>query len=622
MMRSNMMRGRFLAAALTAAALFVGATPPRASLLPYAAAGLTERQAAAHLLDRFTFGARPGDVDSVLARGLDAWLEDQLDGALPDPSLESMLAALPSTGMSEEEIVRMYPRRTALIAMAVKDGAITDSDRVGDRAILKTKLDAYAQQKGMRSEGDLMNDLMEQKVLRGVYARNQLREVLTDFWFNHLYVATTDNQAQRHILSYERDAIRPNVLGHFRALLEASARHPAMLYYLDNAESTAPESVRTAFQQVRSGSALSGRPPKLMAKPLASMGAKPPRKGVRGINENYARELMELHTLGVDGGYAQHDVVEVARALTGWTVMPEGAQREKLEERLAGAAGKGFVRDGEFLFRPDLHDAGEKTILGVSFPAGHGMDEGERVLDMVASNPATAHHLALKIARRFVSDDPPASLVDRLAARYTATGGDLRAVIREVAESPEFWSPQAMRAKVKSPFELAVSAVRGLNADVEKGRPLARWVAQMGEPLYAYQAPTGYPDRGDAWINSGALLTRMNFGLKLASNGIPGVRVNLRSLDGGREPESVESALATYGKILMPERNLEETLRLLRPMISDPDLPQKVATAAGAGKMRDDGGEMTAGDGAARRADGTLPLVVGVIVGSPEFQRR
>lgn len=616
-MRSPMTSRFFPIAAAVLAATLLGAGSPERSRLPYAAAGLTERQAAAHLLDRFTFGPRPGDVDSVLAMGLDAWLDAQLAGDLPDPVLDSALAGIASLGLSEEEIARIYPQRAALIAQAIRDGFIERSDLALDRAELRKKLLPYASQQGLRPEKELLDDMVQQKILRAVESRDQLREVMTDFWFNHFNVATTDNQARRHILGYERDAIRPNALGTFRSLLEASAKHPAMLFYLDNAQSSAADTAVTLVARAGGGGRSGALRSRAVRTSAGSDSVAVARKRKRGINENYARELMELHTLGVDGGYTQHDVVEVARALTGWTVMPEGAAREKIEQRLAKASSLGFVRQGEFLFRPDIHDAGAKRILGVGFPAGGGLAEGERVLDIVAAHPATAHHIALKLAQRFVSDNPPASLVDRLARVYLDSHGDIRTLTRTIAESPEFWSPGAMRAKIKSPFELAVSAIRATDAHVESTGALARWIARMGEPLYAYLAPTGYPDRAETWINSGALLTRMNFGLSLAANGIAGVRIDLPELNQGREPESSDVALATYARLLMPERNLDETLRRLRPTLADPSVAGKIASAAGvppsdAGTQRSE----------APAKGGELPFIVGMIVGSPEFQRR
>ena len=323
----------------------------------------------------------------------------------------------------------------------------------------------------------------------------------------------------------------------------------------------------------------------------------------RGLNENYARELLELHTLGVDGGYTQDDVIAVARAFTGWTVLPpgwlrrSGARCRSARDRMRRAGGLGIVeRESGFFFRPDAHDAEAKTVLGKKLPAGRGIEDGRDVLALVAQHPATARHLATKLAVRFVADEPPPALVDRLAQTYQASGGDLRAVTRALAYSPEFWSRDARASKIKSPFEVAVSAVRALGADVtsprlsplmdiqrqrRQGPPgLLEWVNRMGQPLYAYQAPTGFPDRAEAWVSTGSLLTRMNFGLHLASGRIVGVALDLDALNGGREPESPEDALATYAALMLPERDLAATVKRLGPLVRDPEVGARVERAA------------------------------------------
>ncbi|MFL6292210.1 MAG: DUF1800 domain-containing protein, partial [Thermoanaerobaculia bacterium] len=310
-----------------------------------------------------------------------------------------------------------------------------------------------------------------------------------------------------------------------------------------------------------------------------------------GLNENYARELLELHTLGVDAGYTQQDVVEVARAFTGWTIMPPGPRREMIERRMTGARRAGFQQEGEFLFRADAHDSGAKTVLGRKLPAGRGIEDGEAVLDLLAVHPATAKHLATKLAVRFVSDEPSPALVDRLAAVYLKSGGQVKPMLQAIAESPEFWG--SVGDKIKSPFELAVSAVRGLGGDVRDPRESLRWIADMGQKLYAYQAPTGYPDRAAAWVNTGSLVNRMNFGLQLAAGRVRGVDFDL---NGGTA--SRDEALRVYAERLLPGRDLEPALALLQPMANDPGLPKKVEGAT------------------------AVEQVVGVILGSPEFQRR
>jgi len=635
---------------LLAILLFLGpfasaARHGRRTGLPYQEAGLTHKQAAAILLDRFAFGARPGEIDRVVAQGLENWLEEQLSGNRPEHELVGRLAPLKTLTLSGREIATTYPGPGTVRAQAIREGVISRNDPPTDRAGTRQKLQTFAQNKGYRPQRELTEELMAQKLLRAVYSENQLTEVLVDFWYNHFNVSITNNRARPFVLSYERDAIRPHVLGDFRALLHATAKHPAMLLYLDNAQSTASDGTTTTMSQTtkRPGnhSPIRGGMPRREGSQTREETSKGrPSLQQRGINENYARELMELHTLGVDGGYTQQDVIEVARVFTGWTVLLPGPRRERLQKHLTRANGLGFVEDGDFLFRADTHDATQKIILGETFPPGGGMEEGERVLDMFARHPATGRHIARKLAVRFVSDRPAASLVERLTQQFQETAGDVRALIRTIATSPEFWQEAARRSKIKSPFELVASALRALQADVEQPRPMLEWIARMGQPLYAYQAPTGYPDRAEAWVNTGSLLNRMNFGLHLAPGRIPGIAFDLPTLNGGREPESVEAALATYAALILPERDLTETLRLLTPVARDLSFAQKVDKAArretevspeAPSVLRDQSAGVVDDDerpSAPVREGSTVTMptplahVVGVILGAPEFQRR
>ena len=322
-------------------------------------------------------------------------------------------------------------------------------------------------------------ELSEQKILRAAYGERQLEEVLSDFWFNHFNVYAAKGADRQLLTAYERDAIRPNVLGSFRTLLGATAHSPAMLFYLDNWMSTDPNGrhlTTTDEARQRNRARLLGVMRPELAERLEQQGNKRPT----GLNENYGRELMELHTLGVDGGYTQQDVVEVARALTGWTI-----DRPRLS--------------GEFTFDPRMHDPGEKHVLGHTIKAGGGENDGEQVLDILASHPSTATFIATKLARRFVSDQPPQALIDRAAKRFLDTKGDIREVVRTIVESPEFFAPAAYRAKVKTPFEFVVSALRASSAEVRSGLGLIRALQQLGMPLYQAQAPTGTqtpPTRG------------------------------------------------------------------------------------------------------------------------------
>lgn len=527
---------------------FMSANDRRPHRFPYREAGLTERQAAAHLISRFTYGATPGQVDEVVKIGLEKWFRQQLDASLADDSLNILLDKYDGLKLSNEQIAATFPKNGQVVRMAVRDGFIDKDSVKTDRKEYKEVIRNYMQEKGYKPVQELYRQLYAQKILRAAYSNNQLREVMTDFWFNHFNVSITKNDCAEFIPVYERDVIRPGALGKFGDLLSGTAHSPAMLYYLDNFSS----------------------------------------KG-QGLNENYARELMELHTLGVDGGYTQQDVTQAARVLTGWT-----------------------VRENNFFFAPKRHDMGEKTVLSHHFAAGQGYEEGVQLLDLLAHHPSTARFISRKIAVRFVCDDPPASLVDKMAKTFVDKKGDIREVLMTMVSSPAFWSAQAVREKTKSPFELAIGAVRGLRARVDQPAQLYNWVTRMGERMYFYQAPTGFPDKGQYWINTGSLLNRMNFGLALATGRIPGLRFDLAVLNNNHEPESAQAALVTYCKIIMPERDLDQTIKRLTPMLNDPGLQQKVDSAAAVA------GERTM----MAPPSGQLTQVVGVIIGSPEFQRR
>ena len=385
----------------------------------------------------------------------------------------------------------------------------------------------------------------------------------------------------------------------------------------------------------------------------------PQARGSQGLNENYARELLELHTLGVDGGYSQEDVVEVARAFTGWSLVPRGPEAERIEERLARirrhGAERGFFLRDEFLFRADAHDADAKVVLGRKLEAGRGYEDGLEVLEMLAAHPSTARHLTRKLAVKFVSDEPPRALLERLEKVFLESEGDIGATVRALAYSDEFWSSECRGAKIKSPFELAISALRSLDADITHVYGTVQWIERMGQPLYAYQAPTGFPDRAEAWVNTGSLLNRMNFGIHLASGRLPGVSFDLEALSSNREPESLEAALAVYAGLLMPERDTDETVRLLGPVVRSPLVAERLEEAASeparAPGLRESRGMGFVGPGygvpgysvpgygppgthkerrrmmeqrlaAAAGPPSPLANVVGVILGSPEFQRR
>ena len=441
-----------------------------------------------HVLNRIGFGPRPGDVMKVRAMGVERYIDEQLrPGRIADPELAARLSGLSSVTLTSRDIVERYevPR---LEAKRQKKQAAADL-QPGDQPKPSDPMQQRA--------NSVILELSEQKILRAVYSDRQLDEVLTDFWFNHFNVDARKGRDRFLLTEYERDAIRPHVLGTFRELLGATAKSPAMLFYLDNWMSAS---------QASSGTDL-GRPLRRGPSPL-SLRQSPPqgKKAPKWLNENYGRELMELHTLGVDGGYTQKDVTEVARAFTGWTI-----QNPR--------------QGGGFVFNPRFHDTGEKVVLGHAIKAGGAESDGEQVLDILAKHPSTAHFIVTKLVRRFVGDTPAPALVDRAAARFQSTDGDVREVMRTILTSKEFLSPEAYGAKVKTPFEFVASAIRALGADVQNAMPLVRQVQQLGMPLYQCQPPTGYKDTADAWVNTGALVGRMNFASMLTEGHVRGVLV-------------------------------------------------------------------------------------------------
>jgi uncharacterized protein (DUF1800 family) len=643
----------------------VSPVPYRSFKFPYKRAGLTERQAAEMLLERFTYGATPGQVDSVMSMGLENWFNQQLDAGQRDDSLNKRLSTYDALYLSNKEVCKVYPPGFVIRTMAIKDSAISkDSvDKAVNKKAFNAQLQAYMAKKGLKSDQDLYKQFIDQKILRAAYSRNQLQEVLTDFWFNHFNVSFFKGECAQFIPAYERDVIRPNALGKFDQMLMASAKSPAMLYYLDNFTSVGPPP---------------SVPPKPAPKPAAAPGADmsmmmsantttpanstaktltQPGKNVNGLNENYAREVMELHTLGVDGGYTQTDVTQAARILTGWTVYPisEQAYGSAMKGLVAkvgenNLAAKGYVHDGDFLFTPNRHDQGEKVVLGHVFvatkdPAAE-YQEGVDLLEMLAHHPSTAKFICRKLAVRFVSDVPPQSLINKMAKSFTEHDGDIKQVLLTMVTSPEFWDKKTVMAKTKSPFELAISSVRGLNADIKDPYPLFNWITRMGEKIYYYQAPTGFPDRGQYWINTGSLLSRMDFCLAFTSGQIAGVKVNLGPFNPVTDPQNTQAAIVTYSKLLLPGQNPDHTVQELSPLLNNPNLAAKVndaprpaapavsekPTVGATGDMmlmsvpdnkpKPAAPELPKGIAATTPNNNMQALIAGIIIGSPEFQRR
>lgn len=458
---------------------------------------LTEEQKILHLLNRAGFGPRPGDVERVRQMGLEKYLDQQLHPEdLSDDLLTRPLQALNTLQMAGPEIVQTFmppppPRPSPTptpTPVAVKDGE-TRQQEAGEKMVAPVQpTPRPTPTPPQRNPQQAVLELQQAKLLRAVYSERQLQEVMVDFWFNHFNVFAGKDNVRWMLTSYERDVLRPHALGKFKELLTATAQSPAMLYYLDNFQS-----------QVEPPAP----PPRKEGDP-ASPSPAPARRP--GLNENYGRELLELHTLGVDGGYTQQDVIAVARSFTGWTVTP--------------APNIGFV------FRPRMHDKGEKIVLGTRLAPGGGIEDGLRVLDLLAHHPATAKFIARKLCQRFVADEPPAALVEQIAAVFTKTDGDIRAVVRALLTAPEFYSPRHYRNKIKSPLELTASMLRATGAASE-GFALIQWVGRMGEPLYQCVPPTGYSEESARWLNNAALLERMNFALALVQQRINGTRIDL-----------------------------------------------------------------------------------------------
>jgi uncharacterized protein (DUF1800 family) len=514
-----------------------------------------------------------------------------------------------------------------------------------DNQKYRQALREYYMQNGLQLPQRITAELQASRILRAVYSERQLQEVMVDFWTNHFNVFAGKGADRWLLPAYDRDTIRPNAMGKFSDLLLATAQSPAMLFYLDNFQSVSPKAPaaagyfgnqrsgaqRNPLAQLMRGGAQNRPSPRMTNNPQQQ---RPQQQARRGINENYARELMELHTLGVEGGYTQKDVQEVARCFTGWTILAPRGAGAATQAMLNGPRAD-MLREnaGRFFFNPRVHDDGEKIVLGHKIPAGGGVKDGLAVLDILAHSPATAKFIAIKLARHFVSDNPSPELIDRTAATFLKTKGDIRETLRAIFFSPEFNSPEAYRAKVKRPFELAISAIRTLGGETNGGPGVHQWIARMGEPLYGYQTPNGYSDTAESWVNTGGLLERLNFGLTLASNRIPGTRVDLkRFLDSNNSDPADKSKMMErfLGLIVAGDMSAKTRATLLKQMNDQTALVVPAALPASA-TMNDAGqGEMMAQppprQQQAARVDANItdPVtkMVGLILGSPEFQRQ
>src|SRR5687767_2730575 len=535
---------------------------------------LTEEQRIVHVLNRLGFGPRPGDVERIKSIGLENYINQQLaPERIADTLAESKTQDLSALKMSTAELYEKYPQPGQLIRRMQDRGMLPKelSDAKGDQKNpqenpeYRKLIQEFYKENSLEQPQRIIAQLQASRILRAVYSERQLQEVMVDFWTNHFNIFFGKGADRWLLPAYDRDTIRPHAMGKFSTLLQATAQSPAMLFYLDNFQSVSPN-------------ANGGRAQEMM------MNAQ--QRPRRGINENYARELMELHTLGVDGGYTQKDVTEVARCFTGWTIFqPRGGAAAV--NALRGEEARTRRPAGSFFFNMRAHDDGEKVVLGNKIPAGGGFNDGLKVLDILARHPSTAKFIATKLVRHFVSDNPPPALVNRVATVFTKSDGDIRETLRAIFFSSEFYSPEAHRAKVKRPFELAVSAIRVLGADTNGGPGTHQWIARMGEPLYGFQTPNGYSDAAESWVNTGGLLERMNFGVALAGNRVQGTKVDLAQVVKQNTDKN---------------RMVDESLRMI--------LAGEVSAATR--------------DSLMKKVDPADPVmkVVGLILGTPEFQRQ
>lgn len=555
------------------------------------AASLTDEEKSAHALNRLGYGPRPGEVAKVAELGVEKWIRVQLDSAsIPDPASEAELAKLEKLKLGTAGLLEAYQTEQ-------RERRQLQQARANEDAAKAAELRMAMQEREQVVVAQALGELMHAKLVRAVYSERQLEQVLVDFWFNHFNVDARKQTVRATVVGYEQDTIRPHVFGNFRDLLEATAKSPAMLVYLDNWRSS---------REMELGAGEQAAARRLMAE--NNNGEEPPAEAVpskRGLNENYGRELLELHTLGVDAGYTQKDVQEVARAFTGWTIEP---------------------RTGAFVFRSRWHDTAEKKVLGATIPAGGDVSDGEKVLDLLVAHPATAKRVAYKLCQRFVADEPPARLVDRVARAFSESKGDLKKTYEALFFSPEFFSEEAVGAKTKSPFEFTASALRATGASLvepsgirqrqplralEAGATLGRGgdrlsnlprktamlhLVEMGQSPYAWGPPTGFPEDSTHWVSAGALVSRLNFALALTGGQVADVRVDARPLLGDANPDRPKDVVAALSRSVLGRIPGATTSRVL--------LEQAAPATDGATAVPD------------------IPKLLALLLGSPEFQRR
>ena len=548
----------------------------------------------AHVLNRIAFGPRRSDWERANELGAEGYVRWQLEPeSIADRQVDAKLDRLPTLTMDIGELYRDYPPPQRVERLMRED----------------EELDEEARRRIARQSRVPLLELGAARMVRAVESEKQLNEVLVDFWFNHFNVLSSKGQVRFLISAYERDAIRPHVMGSFRRMLGAVAHSPAMLVYLDNWQSAAEEdrdvagpaprarndAVEDAIRRMRvKGGMVNPRQMQQMQRQRRQQGR---RNRPPGLNENYARELMELHTLGVDGGYNQNDVREVARALTGWTLT---------------LGGRNLDPPG-FSFRPDWHDAEEKTVLETTLPSGRGLEDGEDVLDMLAAHPSTANFIATKLCRKFIADDPPGALVDTVAGAFLRTRGNLRATTAAVLLSDEFLGTEYRGAKVKSPMEFLTSSARALELSIGTNGQLGRILERLGAPLYGASPPTGYPDTAEEWTSANAILARMEVGSQLstaalsADGTLGGGRRGTgdRGPDGGQQRQRRARGGVERGPIGTVEARTDALLAQILP-----------------GGVGDDTRGKIVGWGQDQDSAPSNAAIATLILGSPEFQRR
>ncbi len=614
-----------------AATLLLGTIP---SNVAAAQSQLTESEQIIHVLNRLAYGPRSGDFERVQKMGISAYIEEQLSPeTIRDDKADLMLSDFEIIGKNLNElaeydrpvVARAYRQRQNVLQRAQLADQLLAGDATGDeasqserllvtrRSLLNSHISAEVTQLN-RPPGD--GQLVNVRLLRAVYSERQLLEVMVDFWVNHFNIFIGDLFLTA---DFSQNAIRPNALGNFEDLLIATATTPTMMYYLDNWLSSAPEEV--VQQRLAEGHDV--YPGSSERRALAERARKEYFDKAGGLNENYGRELMELHTLGVKGGYTQEDVIQVAKSFTGWTVSTVEVGNP----------------EGHFVFDPLIHEGGDKLVLGETIPAG-GMDEGMQILKMLAHHPSTAHHVATKLVRRFVADDPPEEIVDAASTAFMESGGDIKEVLRAIFSSPEFFSREYYLGKMKKPIELVVSALRTVDADIEPGygQPLGylnQTLTQMGERLYGHRAPDGYPDVATAWISTNTLFKRMDFAIVLSTGNIPDVSVDIdaayalfRQLDF---PEPTTGQLAGVQSISL---QMAENNMMANKMVGDTDSGENnmMVEDSDSGQNNMMGEDSDSGQnnmmGEAKQSsigqEITDPHVLATVValGSPRFQKR